>query len=298
MVKDRSMAMRKGACSRASPRDADATRAASASASFSSSSPSPDMALVRTIGASARKRVTDQFAYFFFDEFHPVRFGNIAFRQSNDASWKIEQAKYLEVLTCLLFYGIIGSHNQKCEIDAGGPRQHLPHKSFVARNIDNAEPEFVKIELSESQLDRDSTLLLFRQPVGIGACQRFDERGLAVVDVTRGSQNQMRRHKRFTVHVRALRRNGRSVAVVGTVAKGYPAAALSQNQSLPPDAAQRQVTTMLALCDEKQPKVAELILKLRSRQPHEFVNGRRSRRFFLGEHVVQERALLFFLRCG
>ena len=45
------------------------------------------------------------------------------------------------------------------------------------------------IERSESQIDGDATPLLFRQAIGVNAGKCTDERGLAVIDVTRCSDD-------------------------------------------------------------------------------------------------------------
>ena len=49
----------------------------------------------------------------------------------------------------------------------------------------------------EAEVDRDSALLLFRQPVGIDAGQRVDERGFTVIDVTgRADEIPLHGHER------------------------------------------------------------------------------------------------------
>jgi hypothetical protein len=42
-----------------------------------------------------------------------------------------------------------------------------------------------------TEVERDAARLFFRQAVGIDAGQRLHQRGLAVVDVTRGANNHL-----------------------------------------------------------------------------------------------------------
>ena len=47
------------------------------------------------------------------------------------------------------------------------------------------------LEEGEAQVDRDAARLLFRQPVGVGAGERFDQRRLAVIDMTGGADDDV-----------------------------------------------------------------------------------------------------------
>ena len=63
-----------------------------------------------------------------------------------------------------------------------------------------------QIEMREAEIDRDAALLFFLEPVGVLTGERFDEAGLAVVDVSGGADDP--------VHATSLRsRRPRHVGV-------------------------------------------------------------------------------------
>ena len=45
--------------------------------------------------------------------------------------------------------------------------------------------------MRKAQVNRDAAALLFFQPVGVDAGQRFDQRGLTMVDVPRRTDNNV-----------------------------------------------------------------------------------------------------------
>ena len=49
--------------------------------------------------------------------------------------------------------------------------------------------DLIEHERREPELDGDAAALLLRQPIGVDAGERAHERRLAVIDVTRGTQN-------------------------------------------------------------------------------------------------------------
>jgi hypothetical protein len=46
-------------------------------------------------------------------------------------------------------------------------------------------------EAGEAEIDRDAARLFLRQPVGVDSGERFDQGGLAVINVTGGRENEM-----------------------------------------------------------------------------------------------------------
>ena len=76
-------------------------------------------------------------------------------------------------------------HEQE-EVDAGRAGDHRAHEALVPRHVDDGELRPVRqLERRVAEVDRDAALALLRQPVGVLARQRLDERRLAVVDVAR-----------------------------------------------------------------------------------------------------------------
>ena len=104
------------------------------------------------------------------------------------------------------------------QVDAG--RRRPPSCARAARGPGTSTtPSRVplgEVERREAELDRDAARLLLRQPVGVDAGQRADERGLAVVDVTaqsRGSARPSARSNAVEAGVRAQRLGDRDRAV-------------------------------------------------------------------------------------
>jgi hypothetical protein len=64
----------------------------------------------------------------------------------------------------------------------------------VARHVHDLHRETPGLfEEGEAQVDGDAARFLLGQPVGVRPGQRLDERGLAVVDVARGADDDMPR---------------------------------------------------------------------------------------------------------
>ena len=91
---------------------------------------------------------------------------------------------------------IVSGNNKKCEIDRADARDHVPNETFVTGNIDNPSVNVVavrpgKIQSSEPEINRDPARFFFRQPIGIGPSERFDQCTLAMIDVTGGPDDEM-----------------------------------------------------------------------------------------------------------
>ena len=125
----------------------------------------------------------------------------IATTPSRDA----EQVDDREVLAGLRHDAVVGGDHEQHDVDAGGAGDHLPHELLVARDVDDAHRAAARqLEAREAELDGDAALLLLGQAVGVGAGQRLDQRGLAVIDVTGGAEDE-----RGHVRARSVRRSVR-----------------------------------------------------------------------------------------
>ena len=74
------------------------------------------------------------------------------------------------------------------------PASMLRTKRSWPGDIDEAETQRVaagrgKFEVREADVDGDAAALFFFEPVGIDAGQGFDQRGLAVIDVPGGADD-------------------------------------------------------------------------------------------------------------
>ncbi len=85
---------------------------------------------------------------------------------------------------------VIGGDHQQGEIDPARAGEHRMHKALMARHVDEAENRTrLDRQIGEAEIDGDAPRLLLLQAVAIDAGQRFDESGLAVVDMASGADN-------------------------------------------------------------------------------------------------------------
>src|SRR5437867_13235297 len=73
---------------------------------------------------------------------------------------------------------------------------HVPDEIFVAGHIDDADVEPLLVsalqnQLCEAELDGDLSRFFLGQAIGISSGERFDQRALAVIDVTGSRENEM-----------------------------------------------------------------------------------------------------------
>jgi hypothetical protein len=92
------------------------------------------------------------------------------------------------VLTRLGHYAFIRRNHQHHRGNAAGTGKHVPNEERVPWHIHEADAQRrsirrVGVQRSESEIDGDSTPLLFRQPIGINAGQRANKCCLAVIDM-------------------------------------------------------------------------------------------------------------------
>jgi hypothetical protein len=64
-------------------------------------------------------------------------------------------------------------------------------EALVAGNVDEADPVVAGGEVGEAKVDGDAPPLLLAPAVAVDAGQRLDQRGLAVVDVAGGADDQV-----------------------------------------------------------------------------------------------------------
>ena len=120
---------------------------------------------------------------------HHVGLGN-----HDDAARDGEQPADFEMLAGLRLDGFVGGDDHQHQVHAAHAGQHVADKALVARHVDEAQPDFFsagrrQFKVGEAEIDGDAAALLFFQTVGINAGQGFDQRGLAVVDVSGGADD-------------------------------------------------------------------------------------------------------------
>jgi len=99
---------------------------------------------------------------------------------------------------------LVGGDHEKHQVDPGGARHHVLDELLVPRHVDDPEgAAALQGEGREAQLDRDAALLLLLEAVRVHAGQGLDERGLPVIDVAGGAENDVLHE--WTSWVRASR---------------------------------------------------------------------------------------------
>src|SRR5262249_31215183 len=93
--------------------------------------------------------------------------------------------------------GFVGGDDQKHKVHAAYAREHVADETLMAGDVDETEAQLgfisaaplhtigsVELQVREAKIDCDPAALFLFQTVGINAGQRFDQRGLAMIDVT------------------------------------------------------------------------------------------------------------------
>ena len=114
----------------------------------------------------------------------------VRLRHRDEAARHAEEAADVEVLAGLRHHALVGGDDEHHEVDAAGARRHRADEPLVAGDVDDAGHGAVgQGEVREPELDGDAAPLLLAQPVGVDAGERLDERGLAVIDVAGGADD-------------------------------------------------------------------------------------------------------------
>src|SRR5437016_5870924 len=98
------------------------------------------------------------------------------------------------MLARLGFYAFVGCDHQQHDIDAADAGEHIAHEALVTGNVDESKAEFFarlgpQFQIGKAEIDGDAAPLLFFKAVGIDAGERLYQRGLAVVDVPCGTDD-------------------------------------------------------------------------------------------------------------
>ena len=121
----------------------------------------------------------------------------VGLRERDDAVLDPEQAEDRQVLVRLRPRALGGVDHEQEEVDAGRAGDHRADEPLVPGDVDHRQLRAVRqLERRVAEVDRDAARVLLRQPVGVLAGQRLDERRLAVVDVAGGADRQRHRRRR------------------------------------------------------------------------------------------------------
>ncbi len=146
----------------------------------------------KNVGAGQRGRC-ERVADFGFDVAPPRLVDEIDFAQHDQAATYAQQIDDRQMLARLRHDAVVGGDDQQQKIDAARAGQHRMHEPFVARHVDEADHFAVcGRQIGEAELDRDAACFLFFETVGVDAGQCLYQRGLAVIDMTGGTDDHTR----------------------------------------------------------------------------------------------------------
>ncbi len=122
----------------------------------------------------------------------PIGIGPICLGDCDHALVDAEAGEDDRVLLRLRHHPVVGGDDDdQEEVDAPRAGDHSSDEPFVSGDVDHRDlPTIRQAQTGIAQLDRDPPGLLFRQPVGVDAGERGDERRLAMVDVTGRTQRE------------------------------------------------------------------------------------------------------------
>jgi len=126
------------------------------------------------------------------DQGQPVLVHHIGFGDRNEPFPDSQQGADVEVLPGLGHHPLVGGDDQQEQIHAGGPGHHVLDEPFVPRNIHDPQGEAAgQPQRGEAQLDGDAPLLLLLETVRVDARQGLDQRGLPVIHMSGGAEDDM-----------------------------------------------------------------------------------------------------------
>src|SRR5579871_833556 len=119
---------------------------------------------------------------------------HVGFGNHSNAARNGEQPADFKMLAGLRLDGFVGGDDHQHQVHTAHAGKHVAHKAFMARNVDKSESYLFsarrsEFKVGEAKINGDAAALLFFQTIGIDAGQGFDQRGLAMVDVSGGADD-------------------------------------------------------------------------------------------------------------
>jgi hypothetical protein len=136
-----------------------------------------------------QERLGHRTAHVAGDHLQPGVVHEVALGQHDHPAPDAEQLADVQVLARLRHDAFIGGDDQQHHIHAAGAGDHGLQEPLVARDVDQPEAPPAHVEVREAELDRDAALFLFLEPIGLDPRQRAHQRGLAVIDVPGGAED-------------------------------------------------------------------------------------------------------------
>ena len=164
----------------------------------------------RQHGRALQERPPDETAHVVGHQLEPVTLDHVDLGQGHEPRPDAQERADGEVLAGLRHDALVGGHDQQRQVDAPHPGQHVLHEALMAGHIHDLDGQPIGLlEEGEPQIDGDPARLLLRQAVGVDAGERLDQRGLSVVDVAGGADDDVvSAHQREAARASAMASGG------------------------------------------------------------------------------------------
>ena len=127
-----------------------------------------------------------------FCQFQQIGVDHVDLGQRHHAVADAEQRAYFQMFAGLGHDALVRSDDQQHKIDARRSGHHVAHKAFMARHIHHAHALAVgQGEVGEAQFNGNAPALFLRQAVRIGAGERLDQNGFAVIYMARRADDDV-----------------------------------------------------------------------------------------------------------
>ena len=141
-----------------------------------------------------QKRCAQKFLYFEADYVEGLAIDFVGLGQDRNAPVDSEQLQYVEMLAGLGFDRFVSSDHEQKKIDSADSSQHVAHKALVAGDIDETNLQSPTIgrrqgHVGKAEIDSDAATLFFGETIGVDAGEGLDQRGLAVIDMAGGAND-------------------------------------------------------------------------------------------------------------
>ena len=146
--------------------------------------PCPRLDRHRHDGTAAEEGGREQAPHVVAHQLDPVGVGQIGLGQGHQPRLDAQERADGQMLARLGHHALVGRDHEHDEVDAAHSGQHVLDEALVAGHVHDLDGGTTRLlEEGEAEVDGDPARFLLGQAVGVGAGQRLDERGLAVVDV-------------------------------------------------------------------------------------------------------------------
>src|SRR5262249_31082830 len=118
----------------------------------------------------------------------------IRFGEDGDAARHGQKAADVEVFAGLGLDALVSGDDKHDHVNAANSSEHVANETFVSGDVDESETQKLAVrsgqfEMREADVNGDAAAFFLFEAVGIDTGQRFDQRGLAVIDVAGGAND-------------------------------------------------------------------------------------------------------------